>query len=130
MMTDPIADLLTRIRNGQRAGLKEIALPSSKLKVRISEILAAEGYIAGYELAADGRQGILKIRLRYNDDGAAIIGIKRISRPGRRVYVGADEIPQILNGIGRALLSTSSGVMTDRQARAAGVGGELLCSLW
>ncbi|MDP3937982.1 MAG: 30S ribosomal protein S8 [Deltaproteobacteria bacterium] len=130
MMTDPIADLLTRLRNGMRAGLKEVGLPASKLKVRIAEILTAEGYVEGHELIADGRQGVLKIRLRYNKEGAAITGIKRISRPGRRVYVGSDEIPPVLNGIGRSLLSTSSGVMTDRQARAAGVGGELLCSLW
>jgi small subunit ribosomal protein S8 len=130
MTTDPIADMLTRIRNGLRADLQEVSVPTSKLKVRIAELLAAEGFIEGHELIPDSRQGMLRIRLRYSEEGSAITGIQRVSRPGRRVYVGFDEIPQVLNGIGRALISTSSGVMTDRQAREAGVGGELLCTIW
>ncbi len=130
MTTDPISDMLTRIRNGFRANLAEVSLPSSKLKIRVAEILLEEGYIAGQTLVPDSKQGVLKIVLKYEDERSVITGIKRISRPGRRVYVGADDIPKVLNGIGRAILSTSSGVMTDRKAREARVGGEVLCAIW
>lgn len=130
MTTDPISDMLTRIRNGFRADLAEVSVPSSKLKIRVAEILLEEGYIAGQTLVSDSKQGVLKIVLKYEDERSAITGIKRISRPGRRVYVGADDIPKVLNGIGRAILSTSSGVMTDRKAREARVGGEVLCAVW
>lgn len=130
MTTDPISDMLTRIRNGFRADLAEVSVPSSKLKIRVAEILLEEGYIAGQTLVPDSKQGVLKIVLKYEDERSAITGIKRISRPGRRVYVGADDIPKVLNGIGRAILSTSSGVMTDRKAREARVGGEVLCAVW
>ena len=130
MTTDPISDMLTRIRNGFRADLAEVSIPSSKLKQRVAEILLEEGYIAGQTFTPDSKQGVLKIVLKYEDERSAITGIKRISRPGRRVYVGTNDIPKVLNGIGRAILSTSSGVMTDRRARKAKVGGEVLCAVW
>ena len=130
MTTDPIADMLTRIRNGFRTDLAEVSIPASKLKQRIAEILLEEGYITGQEILPDSKQNLLKIRLKYNDDRSAITGLKRISRPGRRVYVGADDVPNVLNGIGTAILSTSSGLMTDRRAREARVGGEVLCAIW
>ena len=130
MMTDPIADMLTRIRNGVRAKFEEVSIPSSRLKVRIAEILKNEGYIEHYEHVDDGRQGHLKVRLKYQDDVPAITGLRRVSSPGRRVYVRSTEIPRVLNGIGIAILSTSSGIMTDRRAREAHVGGELLLTIW
>jgi len=130
MMTDPIADMITRIRNAIRAKFEEVAIPSSKLKVRIAEILKDEGYIDTYEFVPDNRQGTLKVRLRYVDEVPTITGLKRVSSPGRRVYVRASEIPSVLNGMGIAILSTSSGIMTDRRAREVHVGGELLCTIW
>ncbi|OGP81624.1 MAG: 30S ribosomal protein S8 [Deltaproteobacteria bacterium RBG_13_65_10] len=130
MMTDPIADMITRIRNAIRAKFEEVAIPSSKLKVRIAEILKDEGYIDTYEFVPDNRQGTLKVRLRYVDEVPTITGLKRVSSPGRRVYVRASEIPSVLNGLGIAILSTSSGIMTDRRAREVHVGGELLCTIW
>jgi small subunit ribosomal protein S8 len=129
-MTDPIADMITRIRNAIRAKFEEVAIPSSKLKVRIAEILKDEGYIDTYEFVPDNRQGTLKVRLRYVDEVPTITGLKRVSSPGRRVYVRASEIPSVLNGMGIAILSTSSGIMTDRRAREVHVGGELLCTIW
>ena len=130
MVTDPIADMLTRIRNGFRADLKTVTIPGSGIKRRLAEILEEEGYIQGQEFVADSKQGNITIRLKYEDVRSAITGINRVSRPGRRVYVGAGEIPKVLNGIGMAILSTSSGVMTDQGAREAKVGGEVLCSVW
>jgi small subunit ribosomal protein S8 len=130
MMTDPIADMLTRIRNGVRAKFEEVSIPSSRLKVRIAEILKDEGYIENFQHVDDGRQGSLKVRLKYQDDVPAITGVRRVSSPGRRVYVRATEIPRVLNGIGIAILSTSSGIITDRRAREARVGGELLLTIW
>ena len=130
MMTDPIADMLTRIRNGVRAKFEEVSIPSSRLKVRIAEILKDEGFIENFQHVEDGRQGSLKVRLKYQDDVPAITGVRRVSSPGRRVYVRATEIPRVLNGIGVAILSTSSGIMTDRRAREARVGGELLLTIW
>ena len=130
MTTDPISDMLTRIRNGFKADLAEVSVPGSKLKKRIAEILLEEGYIARQEFVPDSKQGVIKIVLKYEDERSVITGLRRISRPGRRVYVGANEIPKVLNGIGRAILSTSSGVMTDRKAQKATVGGEVLCAIW
>ena len=130
MMTDPIADMLTRIRNGVRAKFEEVSIPCSTLKVRIAEILKDEGYIENFQRVDDGRQGSLKVRLKYQDEVPAITGIRRVSSPGRRVYVRSTEIPRVLNGIGIAILSTSSGIMTDRRAREAHVGGELLLTIW
>jgi small subunit ribosomal protein S8 len=130
MMTDPLSDMLTRIRNGLGAGLREVSIPASKLKIRIAEIMRDEGYLEGLEVEADSKQGLIKVRLKYDNDESVVTGMKRVSRPGRRVYVGSDEIPRVLNGMGIAILSTSSGIMTDAQAREAHVGGELLCTVW
>lgn len=129
-MTDPIADLFTRIRNGQMVGHAKVDIPSSRMKTRITEILKDEGYIKNYKIYEDDRQGILRIFLKYYKDDPVINGIKRISKPGRRNYVGRSEIPRVLNGLGTAIVSTSSGVITDRQCREKGVGGEVLGFIW
>lgn len=130
-MTDPVADLLTRIRNAQQAGHHAVTAPRSRLKLEIVRILKAEGFIEGWVENADDRQGILKIFLKYDTSNKATIrGIERVSSPGRRVYVGKDEIPRVRNGLGLAILTTPRGVLTDRQARQAGVGGEILCHVW
>ena len=132
-MTDPIADMLTRIRNGNVAFHDEIRMPSSKLKEALAEILQREGYIEGFETAdAEGRPGsTLTIRMKYTPERARTIsGIKRISKPGLRVYRGADKLPRVLGGLGVAVLSTSQGLMTDREARQRKVGGEVLCYVW
>jgi len=130
-MTDPIADFLTRLRNGIRARKQTVDCPKSKLKTRIAEILEKEGYVDGLSTADDTPQGTISVTLRYTDrTTAAITGLKRISRPGQRTYVGATEIPKVRNGLGIAIVSTSRGVMTDREARKLGVGGEVLCEVW
>ena len=130
-MTDPIADLLTRIRNGMTARLERVDVPSSKLKVNIVRILRDEGYIKNYKVIKDNKQGVLRIFLKYTDNNLpAIKGIQRVSRPGRRVYVGSDEIPPVLSGLGLGIISTSKGVMSDREARRQKIGGEILCSVW
>jgi small subunit ribosomal protein S8 len=130
-MTDPIADMLTRIRNAQRMGHEALTLPASKLKQRLAEVLAAEGYIEAVAFNDDGRQGELVITLKYGHDKLpAINELKRVSRPGRRVYVSVDEIPRVKNGLGIAVISTSRGVVADRDARKDKVGGELLCTVW
>ena len=130
-MTDPISDFLSRIRNGIRSRKQFVDCPRSKLKVRIAEILHQEGYIDGVTNADDAKQGIISVTLRYSHaHESAITGLKRISRPGQRTYVGAKEIPRVRNGLGIAIMSTSRGLMTDRQARKLGVGGEVLCEVW
>lgn len=132
MTTDPIADFLTRIRNGILARHAEVVVPSSKLKVRIAELLTSEGYIAAYDVRSDfnGMQELV-VRLRWADQRTnAITGLRRCSRPGQRVYVKRDSIPKIRSGLGIAILSTSRGLMTDRAARKAGVGGEVICEVW
>lgn len=130
-MTDPVADLLTRVRNAQRAGHESVAVPASKLKQRIAEVLASEGYINGVTREEDGRQGILHLALKYAPDGKpAITELKRASKPGRRWYVGAREIPRVKNGLGIAILSTSRGVLADSDARRQKAGGEILCTVW
>lgn len=129
-MTDPIADMLTRIRNALRAGHRTVAIPGSKTKRRIAEILQQEGYIEGFEWLTDGRQGNIDIQLRWVGDTPAIEGISRVSRPGQRRYARSKEIPQVRNGLGIMVISTPRGMMTDRAARRAGVGGELVCSVW
>lgn len=130
-MTDPIADLLTRIRNGNKAKFEKVVLPSSKLKVNIVEILKQEGYITGYEVVKGDYQGKIEISLKYDLNKESIItGLKRISKPGLRIYVGKEEIPKVLNGMGIAILSTSSGLLTDRNARKRNLGGEVLCEVW
>ena len=130
-MTDPIADLLTRIRNAQRMGHEALTVPASKLKQRLAEVLASEGYVQGVSFKDDGRQGVITIELKYGQGKEPTINeLKRVSRPGRRVYVSCGEIPRVKNGLGIAVLSTSRGVLSDRDARKAEVGGELLCTVW
>ena len=130
-MSDPIADLLTRIRNGVRAEHEKVDIPSSKLKVRITEILKEEGFIKNFRLIEDKKQGMLRVSLKYGPGNEKIIsGLVRVSKPGRRVYVGKDKIPSILGGMGVAILSTSQGVMTDRAVRKQQLGGEVLAYVW
>lgn len=126
-MTDPIADFLTRIRNGQLSGKTEVNVPASKLKLAIAQVLKDEGYIEDFTAAAHEGKPTLAVQLKYYQGRPVIDRLERISRPGLRVYKGKDELPSILGGLGVAIVSTSKGVMTDRQARAAGHGGEVLC---
>jgi small subunit ribosomal protein S8 len=127
MMTDPIADMLTRIRNGQSASKAQVAMPSSKLKCAIAQVLKDEGYITDYSAEQAGGKSVLTITLKYHDGRPVIEKIERSSRPGLRLYKGKDGLPRVQNGLGVAIISTSRGVMSDRQARAAGEGGEVLC---
>jgi len=130
-VTDPIADMLTRIRNANLARHEHVAIPASKLKLEIAKVLKAQGYIQKYDLVDDKHQGQIRIHLRYGQGGAPIIaGIRRVSRPGLRVYVDRERIPRVLGGLGVAVLSTSRGVLADREARRRGVGGEVLCYVW
>lgn len=126
-MHDPISDMLTRIRNGQRAAKAAVAMPSSKLKVAVAQVLKEEGYIEDFAVGGESKKPVLDIQLKYYAGRPVIERIERVSRPGLRVYKGTTEIPKVMNGLGVAILSTSRGVMTDRKARAAGIGGELLC---
>jgi len=131
MTSDPIADLLTRIRNASRAEHEKVDIPASKLKVKISELLKDEGFIKNCRLIEDDKQGVLRVYLKYGAGNEKMIsGLVRVSRPGRRVYVGKDKIPSILGGMGVAILSTSHGVMTDRQSRKQQLGGEVLAYVW
>jgi small subunit ribosomal protein S8 len=133
-MTDPIADFLARIRNGIRARKNQIELPRSNMKLRIAEILRDEGFVNAVSTSEDKKQGILKLELRYEGrasaSGNAITGMRRVSRPGQRHYVPAKDIAKVRNGLGIAIISTSQGVMTDKEARNKGVGGEVLCEVW
>ncbi len=130
-VTDPIADLLIRVRNASFAEQEKVDIPASKLKVRIAEIMKAEGFIKNFRVIEDAKQGILRLYLKYGPDQERVIsGMRRVSRPGRRIYVSADKIPSVLGGIGVAILSTSRGVLTDRESRTERVGGEVLCYLW
>jgi small subunit ribosomal protein S8 len=130
-MTDPIADFLTRIRNGIRARKQRVDCPRSNLKVRLAEILREEGFVDGVITAEDTKQGVITVTLRYDGRaGSAISGMRRVSRPGQRKYVPAKDVPKVRNGLGIAILSTSQGLMTDREARKRGVGGEILCEVW
>jgi small subunit ribosomal protein S8 len=131
MTSDPIADLLTRIRNASRAEHEKVDIPASKLKVKITELLKDEGFVKNYRLIEDEKQGVLRVYLKYGAGNEKMIsGLVRVSRPGRRVYVGKDKIPTILGGMGVAILSTSRGVMTDRESRRQQVGGEVLAYVW
>ena len=131
VMTDPIADFLTRIRNANKATKKTVEIPASNMKKAVAEILKQEGFIKNWEFVEDTKQGVLRVYLKYGENKQQVIsGIKRISKPGLRVHVGKDDVPQVLNGLGVAILTTSKGVMTDRQARTAGVGGEIICYVW
>ena len=130
-ITDPIADMLTRIRNANSQKHKTVDIPASNMKRAIANILFKEGYIAAYEEINDNTQGVIRITLKYDENGARVIdGLRRISKPGLRVYASKEELPQVLNGLGIALISTSKGIKTDREARADGLGGEVLAYIW
>lgn len=130
-MTDPIADMLTRIRNALMASYTTVDIPGSKQKVNIAKVLKSEGFIKNFKLIDDQKQGMIKIFFKHDEKGEPIIeGLKRISKPGCRKYAKGDRIPQVLNGYGINILSTSKGVMTDRQAKKMGIGGEIICSVW
>jgi small subunit ribosomal protein S8 len=130
-ITDPIADLLTRIRNGSRAGHDQVEIPGSRMKLEIVKILAQEKFIRGYQFIQDDKQGIIRVFLRYGPKREPVLNqLKRISKPGLRVYAGADRIPRVLNGMGIAILSTSRGLMPDRDCRKQHVGGEVICEVW
>ena len=126
-MSDPVADMLTRIRNGQMAGHSKVNMPSSKLKVALAKVLTAEGYISTFSIKEDEGKTELSVDLKYFDGKPVIDMIKRVSRPGLRVYKNKDELPNVIGGLGIAVISTSKGIMTDRDARQAGVGGEVIC---
>jgi small subunit ribosomal protein S8 len=129
--TDPIADMLTRVRNAARVKKKDVAIPASKLKVEIAKILKEEGYIRNFKAIDDNKQGILSIALKYTDDGQSVIsGLRRISRPGCRLFCTRGSVPKVLDGLGIAIVSTSKGIMTGRQCEEQGVGGEVLCFVW
>ena len=131
MMTDPIADMLTRIRNAGMAQHPKLDIPSSNVKVAVAEVLKNLGYIKNFKVISDDLQGVLRVYLKYDDNNKAVIHeITRVSKPGRRVYVGHDEIPRVKSGLGAAILSTSQGVMDDVTARDAKIGGEVLCTIW
>ncbi|CAG0950701.1 30S ribosomal protein S8 [Geobacter sp.] len=130
-MTDPIADMLTRIRNASMAKLQKVDIPSSNLKVSLANVLKSEGFVKNFKVIADSKQGVLRVYLKYIDEKEPVIReIKRVSKPGSRVYVGSDKIPCVKNGMGVAILSTSKGILTDKVAREAGIGGEVICTVW
>lgn len=130
-MTDPIADMLTRIRNALKASHEMVDIPNSSLKASMAKVLKSEGYIKNFKIISDGRHRLIRIFLKYDEAGVSVIGgLERVSKPSRRVYTGYDKIPKVLNGYGVNIVSTSKGLMTDRQAREMRVGGEILCSLW
>lgn len=131
MLTDPVADMLTRIRNANQAMHDQASMPASKLKIEIAKVLEAEGYIAGWSAAGEGRDHTLTISLKYDKNRRQVIsGIRRVSKPGRRIYVDRDTIPKVLGGMGVAVISTSQGLLTGQEARRRGVGGEVLCEVW
>ena len=130
-ITDPIADMLTRIRNANTAKHETVDIPASNMKKAIAEILNNEGYIKGYQIIEDGKQGVIRVTLKYTSNKEKVIsGIKRISKPGLRMYAPADELPRVLKGLGIAIISTSKGIMTDREARKLHIGGEVLAFVW
>jgi|SRR5699024_1322721 len=131
VMTDPVADMLTRIRNANVVKHDKLQLPASKVKAEIADILKREGYIRDYEVVEDNKQGVLRLFLKYGQNEERVItGLKRISKPGRRVYAKAHEVPRVLNGLGTAVVSTSNGVLSDKEARQQAVGGEVLAYIW
>ncbi|MDF2654512.1 MAG: ribosomal protein [Bacillota bacterium] len=130
-MTDPIADMLTRIRNANTVGHATVEIPGSKMKKSIAGILTAEGYIKGFDVIEDDKQGTIKIYMKYGADKERVIsGIKKISKPGLKVYAKSDEVPKVLGGLGIAIISTSNGIISDKEARKLGVGGEVICYVW
>ncbi len=131
MMTDPIADMLTRIRNASKAKHEKVDIPSSKLKVEIAKILKEEGYVKNVKLVKDRRQGVIRVYLKYTEEELPVIqGLKRVSRPGCRIYTGNDSIPKVRAGLGTAILSTPKGIQTGKQAKKDNVGGEVICHVW
>lgn len=131
VMTDPVADMLTRVRNANVARHEKLELPASKLKAEIADILKREGYVRDYEVKEDSKQGVIRIYMKYGSKEERVItGLKRISKPGKRVYAKADEVPRVLNGLGIAVVSTSNGVLSDKEARTQAVGGEVLAYIW
>jgi small subunit ribosomal protein S8 len=131
MMTDPIADMLTRMRNAIQIKNEKVDIPASKIKVEVAKILKEEGFIKSYKIIKDRRQGILRITLKYtNTNEPVITGLKRVSKPGRRLYVGKDDITKVMGSVGIAIITTSKGILTDRDCRLQGVGGEVLCHVW
>ena len=130
-MTDPIADMLTRIRNANVVKHETVDVPASNMKKELARILLEEGFIRGYDVIEDGKQGIIRIQLKYGQTGESVIsGLKRISKPGMRVYADKHEVPRVLNGLGISIISTSKGILTDKQARKENVGGEVICYVW
>ena len=130
-MTDPIADMLTRIRNAGHARFDKVDIPASRMKISLARILKDEGFIKNYKVIKDNRQGILRVYLKYGDQQQSLIqGLRRVSKPGRRVYAGSAELPRVQGGLGVAVISTSKGVVSDRQARKMHMGGEVLCEIW
>ena len=130
-MTDPIADMLTRIRNANTVKHETVDVPASNMKKELARILLEEGFIRGYDVIEDGKQGIIRIQLKHGQAGEKVItGLKRISKPGMRVYAAKEELPKVLNGLGISIISTSKGILTDKQARNEGVGGEVICYVW
>ncbi len=131
MLTDPIADMLTRVRNAILIKNEKVDIPASKIKVEIAKILKEEGFIKSYKIIKDKKQGILRVTLKYTSDNESIIsGLQRISKPGRRVYVGKSEMPKVMGGVGIAIVTTPKGILSDKDCRREGVGGELLCYVW
>ena len=130
MVTDPIADYLTRLRNSIRAHHKQVEIPSSNVKIGLTEILYQQGYLSGYSILKDSPQGTIRIYLKYKDGQSVIEGLQRISKPGLRKYAGAQDVPRTLNGLGITIVSTPKGLLTDAQARLENVGGEVLCRIW
>ena len=130
-MTDPIADMLTRVRNASSVQHDTVDIPASNIKKEIARILLEEGYIKGYDVIEDGKQGLIRMQHKYGKNGEKVItGIKKISKPGMRVYADRNNVPKVLNGIGISVISTSKGIVTDKQARELGVGGEVICYVW
>jgi small subunit ribosomal protein S8 len=130
-MTDPIADMLTRIRNALKAEREMVDIPCSTVKTNIAKVLKSEGYIKNYKVVPDNRQGVIKVILKYDEEGSPVIqGLKRVSKPSRRIYSGSGEIPEVLNGFGMSIVSTSKGLMSDDRARKMKLGGEVICSVW
>ena len=129
-LSDPIADMLTRIRNGSHAKHEKVDIPASRTKNEIARILKENGYVKNFKTIEDGKQGILRIYLKYDENNLGVVNLKRISKPGRKVYVDALHIPRVLNGLGMSILTTSKGVLTDKEARENTVGGEVLCDVW
>ena len=130
-MTDPIADMLTRVRNANTAKHENVDIPASNIKKEIARILLEEGFIKGYDVIEDGKQGLIRLQLKYGKAGERVInGLRRISKPGLRVYADRDSLPKVLNGLGISIISTSKGILTDKQARDLGIGGEVICYIW